>query len=127
MNKYTCIKTLNGHDHTVSAVEFLPNSDLLLSCSRDATIKLWETNSGFCKKTYKGHNKWVRDLKINKSGDTFATCGDDEQILLWDYEKNDPKMVLEGHENVVTCLLFLMNDKSKYIVSKSYYFDKANR
>ena len=78
MNKYACLKTLNGHEHTVSSIQFLPSQDLILSCSRDCTIKLWETESGFCKKTYKAHNKWVRDIKVNKTGDMFASCGDDE-------------------------------------------------
>ena len=78
MNNYKCIKTLNGHDHTVSAVQYLPNEELLLSASRDQTIKLWETDSGYCKKTFKGHDKWVRDVKVNQTGDKFASCSDDE-------------------------------------------------
>ena len=117
MEKYKCLKTLNGHDHTVSSVEFLPNQDLLLSCSRDCSIKLWETDTGFCKKTYQGHNKWVRDIEVDKAGESFASCGDDELILLWDFVADEPKTVLEGHENVVTCLLFVKSDKSKKMVT----------
>ena len=65
MNKYQCIKTIVGHDHTVSSIKFLPNEDLLLSASRDKTIRLWETDSGYCKKVYQAHDKWVRDIEIN--------------------------------------------------------------
>ena len=37
---FECTKTLHGHDHNVSCAKFLPAGDFLLSCSRDASIKL---------------------------------------------------------------------------------------
>ena len=41
-------KTLQGHEHEVSCVEFLkPNGDFLISCSRDQTIRVWDAHSGF--------------------------------------------------------------------------------
>ena len=48
---YECIKTLTGHDHNVSSVAFLPSGDHLVSCSRDKTIKLWETQTGWVTKS----------------------------------------------------------------------------
>lgn len=46
--EFRCTKTLQGHDHEVSCVEYLkPNGDFLLSCSRDNTIRIWDANSGF--------------------------------------------------------------------------------
>ena len=34
--EFKCFKTLHGHDHEVSCVEFVkPNGDQLISCSRD--------------------------------------------------------------------------------------------
>lgn len=56
MDSYDCTRTLNGHDHNISFVAFVPNGDFLLSCSRDRTIKLWEMSTGFCVRTYQGHN-----------------------------------------------------------------------
>lgn len=38
-----CLKTLRGHDHNVSCVAWIPPAgDMLVSCSRDQTIKFWE-------------------------------------------------------------------------------------
>ena len=45
-NSYECMKTLQGHDHNVSSVTFLPSGDSILSCSRDKTIKMWEVSTG---------------------------------------------------------------------------------
>ena len=45
-NDYICIKTLYGHDHSISSCVFLPNNDFIMSASRDKTIKIWELASG---------------------------------------------------------------------------------
>lgn len=83
-NEYVCIKTLFGHDHNVSAVAFMPSGDLLVTCSRDQTIKIWETNSGYCVKTLKGHSDWVRRVMPNDNGSLLASCSNDQvkRVLL---------------------------------------------
>lgn len=43
---YECLKTLHGHDHNISSVDFLPSGDHLVSASRDKTIKMWEVATG---------------------------------------------------------------------------------
>lgn len=45
-NDYKCVKTLYGHDHSVSSVDYLPSGDTIISSSRDKTIKLWDASSG---------------------------------------------------------------------------------
>jgi platelet-activating factor acetylhydrolase IB subunit alpha len=45
-NEYINTKTLHGHDHSVSAVRFTPSGDMLVSASRDKTIRVWEVASG---------------------------------------------------------------------------------
>ena len=39
---YECLKTLRGHEHSVTGVAFLAGDALLVSASRDGTIKVWE-------------------------------------------------------------------------------------
>lgn len=36
------IEFLQGHEHNISSVDFLPTGDYVLSASRDHTIKMWE-------------------------------------------------------------------------------------
>ena len=42
------LDTRQGHEHSVSSVAFMPepNSDKVVSASRDCTIKMWDTNTG---------------------------------------------------------------------------------
>ena len=61
---YECTKTLQGHDHNVSGVCFVPSGDYIVSCSRDKTVKMWEVATGYCVKTYTGHRDWVRMVRV---------------------------------------------------------------
>jgi len=67
---------LHGHDHTISCVVFI-SSELLLSCSRDKSIKLWDLTTGFNTKTYLGHTDWIRKISISLDGKKFASGGND--------------------------------------------------
>ena len=44
---YECIRTLQGHDHNVSSICFMPSGDFLISSSRDKTLKMWEVATGY--------------------------------------------------------------------------------
>jgi platelet-activating factor acetylhydrolase IB subunit alpha len=78
---------LQGHEHEVSSVEFMPGGDFLLSSSRDHTIKMWDTNSGYCVQTIKGHTDWVKRVAINNKGTLMASSSKDETIIIWNMER----------------------------------------
>merc|ERR1719270_2394269 len=80
---YECTKTLQGHDHNVSGVCFLPSGDYIVSCSRDKTIKMWEVATGYCVKTYTGHREWVRMVRVIPDGSLFASCSNDQTVRIW--------------------------------------------
>lgn len=66
LETYTVAKTLTGHEHEVSAIAYLTSGDYLLSCSRDQTIKFWDTVTGFCLHTLShGHTEWIRRISVN--------------------------------------------------------------
>ena len=47
-DEFQVYKTLQGHEHEISAVEYLrPNGEYIISCSRDKSIRIWDTTSGF--------------------------------------------------------------------------------
>jgi platelet-activating factor acetylhydrolase IB subunit alpha len=56
---YNNIRTLPGHDHSVSAVRFIPSGaagapssgNLPVSASRDKSLKIWDVTTGYCVKT----------------------------------------------------------------------------
>lgn len=60
----------------------------MVSCSRDQTIKVWDTNSGYCIQTLReGHSDWVRKVILNAKGTLLASSSKDETIIVWNMEK----------------------------------------
>lgn len=82
------IHTWTGHSKGVSSIRFFPTSaHLLLSCSMDCKIKLWEVyGKRRCLRTFMGHSKAVRDISFNNSGAQFLSAAYDRYVKLWDTE-----------------------------------------
>jgi len=82
------IYTWTGHTKGISTIKLFPKSaHLLLSCSMDTKIKIWEMyNERRCIRTYSGHRQAVRDVDFNAKGTQFVSAGYDRYLKLWDTE-----------------------------------------
>ncbi|CAL4228857.1 unnamed protein product, partial [Meganyctiphanes norvegica] len=85
------IHTWKGHNKGVSAIRWFPGSaHLMMSCSMDTKIKIWEVyNNRRCIRTYMGHKQAVRDVCFDNTGEQFLSAGYDRYIKLWDTETGD--------------------------------------
>ncbi|WEW58567.1 Lissencephaly-1 [Emydomyces testavorans] len=112
-DEYKNVRTLLGHDHSVSAVRFilfgaagtLSGGNLLVSASRDSTLRIWDVVTGYCVKTLHGHSAWLRDVYPSFDGRFLLSTGDDMTSRLWDISGSnaDHKLTLLGHEHVIEC------------------------
>ncbi|KAB8337119.1 hypothetical protein FH972_021423 [Carpinus fangiana] len=113
-DEYKNIRTLPGHDHSVSAVRFIPSGaagaplsgNLLASASRDKTIRVWDVTTGYCVKTLRGHADWVRDVTPSFDGRWLLSAGNDNTARLWDAATGEPRNTIVGHEHVIECCVF---------------------
>lgn len=113
-DEYKNIRTLPGHDHSVSAVRFVPSGaagspssgNLLVSASRDKSLRIWDVSTGYCVKTIRGHADWVRVVDPSFDGRWLFSAGNDMTARLWDASSGEPKATMVGHENVVECCVF---------------------
>lgn len=104
-NDYANIRTLIGHEHTVSAVKFVPPQDsLLLSASRDKTVRVWQVDSGYCLRVIKGHSDWVRTLAPSFDGQLFVSAGSDREARIVTIDTGETRAVAAGHEHVIECV-----------------------
>ncbi|QQP36222.1 Lissencephaly-1 -like protein, partial [Caligus rogercresseyi] len=124
---YECLKTLQGHDHNVSSASFTPNGDYILSASRDKTIKMWETASGYCVRTYSGHRDWVRNVRLLHDGSLLASCSNDQSVRVWSTSTKDCKEELRDHDHVVECIAWAPESAAPYIAEALGEEGKANR
>ena len=110
-DEYKNIRTLPGHDHSVSAVRFIPSGaagmlssgNLLVSASRDRTLRVWDSTTGYCVKTIRGHVDWVRDVSPSFDGRWLLSAGNDQTARLWDASTGEVRSTLVGHEHVIEC------------------------
>lgn len=112
---YECLKTLHGHDHTISSVKFLSN-ELIVSASRDKSIKIWQVETGYCTATLKGHLDWVRRAIPSPCGKMLASCSNDQSVKVWDIEKKEIKSDLREHDHVVEDVAWSIPNAVTYII-----------
>ncbi|KAK4162597.1 WD40-repeat-containing domain protein [Cladorrhinum sp. PSN259] len=109
LDTYKNIRTLQGHEHIVSSVRFVPGgTNMLVSASKDCTLKLWDVTTGFCVRTIHGHVDWVRAVSPSVDGRWLVSTGSDKTVRLWDLAggnrgQAECKAVGIGHENYNTC------------------------
>lgn len=109
--EYKNIRTLPGHDHSVSAVRFVPSGaagspasgNLLVSASRDKSLRIWDVTTGYCVKTLRGHGDWVRAVSPSFDGRWLLSAGNDQVARLWDAGSGEVKATFLGHEHVIEC------------------------
>lgn len=122
-SSYNQLRTLLGHEHTVSSLAFSQNNpSILYSVSRDKTTKIWDVTKGYCLHTFVGHSEWVRDIDVssvesvyslgaikqsNTLGDFVLTCSNDQSARLSHAESGTGIALLVGHTHVVEACKFL--------------------
>ncbi len=108
---------LQGHRGQVTRVLFHPVYSLLVSASEDATIKVWDMETGKPEKSLKGHTGTVNNLAFNATGTMLASCSSDITVKLWNFQTFECFKTLHGHEHNVTGVAFLPS--GDHIVSAS--------
>jgi platelet-activating factor acetylhydrolase IB subunit alpha len=98
---------LAGHRAPVTRVIFHPVYAVLCSCSEDATIKVWDYESGNFERTLKGHTDLVQDIAFDAQGKLLCSCSADMSIRLWDFQETyNCIKTLQGHDHNVSSVTF---------------------
>jgi WD40 repeat protein len=115
------VQTIEAHQNSVFTLAYSPDGKYLLSGSRDAHLKIWDTTQN-----YDLHQSIVAHLfainKITYSPDKqyFATASMDKSVKIWDAHTFKLLKVLDrarhaGHGNSVNTLLW--TDFNNYLLS----------
>lgn len=78
------LQTLEGHSGKVKSVAFSKDGQIIVSGSRDRTIRIWDVNSGLQIRKLKGHSGPVNSVVFSSEDiHILASGSDDCTIKLW--------------------------------------------
>lgn len=110
--------SLSGHRATVTRVVFHPVFSMMVSASEDASIKVWDFETGEYEKTLKGHTDSVQDIAFDAQGKILASCSSDLSIKLWDFQQTyECIKTMHGHDHNVSSVAFV--PAGDYLLSAS--------
>ena len=93
-------------ENWIGGMAFSPDGKVLVSGSRDKTMKYWEVPSGKLIRTVKAHAGWVRGVAYSPDGALVASCSDDNTIKFWEAATGRPIRTLKGHKEPVRAIAF---------------------
>lgn len=76
----------------------------LLTCSGDATVRLWGVKNGACLRTFSGHGASVLRARFNASGTVVISAGSDGLIKSWNTHSGQCLSTLEAHDGKIWAL-----------------------
>eukprot|EP00752_Nemacystus_decipiens_P013452 g11914.t1 len=103
---------LAGHRNPVTCVALHPLYSVVASSSEDATVKVWDYETGECERTLKGHTNVVQSVAFSPDGQRLASCAADTTIKIWDFSEGgaggaDCLKTLRGHDHNVSCVAWV--------------------
>jgi len=99
--------SLSGHRDNISAVKFHPVFSVVVSASQDATMKIWDFETGEFERTLKGHTNAVQAVDFDHTGNFLVSCSADLSIKIWDFQSYECVRTLRDHDHNVSAVKFL--------------------
>ncbi|GAB0093854.1 WD repeat, SAM and U-box domain-containing protein 1 [Sergentomyia squamirostris] len=97
-----CVLTVNSHGSSVTCVRFNGSGTLLISCSLDRMVKIWDLQ-GNCLKTLSEHSRYVNCMTVNANSTIIASGSNDRRVIVWDLTGD---MTVNSHLSEMRSLLF---------------------
>ncbi|BAZ17390.1 WD-40 repeat protein [Calothrix sp. NIES-4071] len=97
--------SFSAHSHVVSCLCLSCDNKVLISGSRDHSIKVWSL-AGELVRVLKGHSDGVCAVALSPDGKILASGSVDKTIKLWDLHSGEMLATFIGHADAVTGLTF---------------------
>ena len=98
-----------GHKNAILDLRWTADGDDLVTCSPDATLRLWDAATGQQTKTMKGHEGFVNACDVSRrAGDHAVVSGSDDRTWkLWDMRVSGRVPVMSAYDGFpVTAVAF---------------------
>ncbi|KAJ3122130.1 ATP phosphoribosyltransferase (ATP-PRTase) (ATP-PRT) [Nowakowskiella sp. JEL0407] len=111
------VRTLTGHSSDIRAVAIDPNGNRIVSASGDATLKIWNADTGKEEKTLYGHRSYVLAVAISKDGMFIVSGSSDKTLRVWESQSGKEIRTFMDHYSSVCAVA--MSSNGRIIVSGS--------
>ncbi len=101
---------LPGHTRDVNSIIFTEDCMKLISCSDDASIIVWDAETGEVDKKLVGHSGPVRAISLASDNVHLISCSEDKTIRVWNVNSGDCEKVINAHHHRINSLV-MSNDK----------------
>lgn len=96
----------------MSDVKFFKTHPLIMSVSKDTTIRSWSASNYCCNRIYRGHSQPIWCINESPVGDFFATGSKDFTARLWCLERDFPILTFTGHSEDIEVSVFIIQMNS---------------
>lgn len=94
------MRTLPAHSDPVSGVDFNPDGTMIVSCSHDGLIRIWDVATGQCLRTLvEEEHRPVMAVRFSPNGRYLLAGTLDGCVRLWDYVEGGILKTYMGHRN----------------------------
>jgi WD domain, G-beta repeat len=98
------LRKLIGHTAPVQCVAWHSDSRRCASSSWDATIRVWDSQTGTGEQIYTGHTDTVFSIHWETKGNRIVSGSLDRSIKIWNTESEECEATLFGHTDSVWCV-----------------------
>jgi F-box and WD-40 domain protein 1/11 len=90
--------------HGGGVLDLRMDEDVIVSCSKDAAVRIWDRHTLELKHTLRGHEGPVNAVGLQ--GRRVVSASGDGRLIVWDVRTGARMRTLEGHERGLACVAF---------------------
>jgi len=97
--------------NVITCVKFHPKYPSVASSSEDASIVIYNADSGAVEQQLRGHQDAVNCIAWHPKKNMIASCSADMSIKFWDIDDGKCTKTVTGHDHNVSCVVFAQDGK----------------
>ncbi|MEA5519441.1 AAA family ATPase [Limnoraphis robusta] len=105
----TALFATEGLSDEVNSLKQLEVAPILVSASRDCTLKLWDISTGSCLQTWRGHTHGIESIANSLDEPILASGSEDGTVKLWNRHTGQCLKTLHHTPDPIRALAFSPN------------------